>query len=723
MRSEVLFSLALLACRTAVAAAECVVKTADGSCDAQVAAQGVDEEIEMRTSLLQSRAGQQKSLAGVSASVDLEDRRATLLTELREVERELLLSEDQVQSNATRAPPQHFKSRCSWTAGCGKFNQWDSCHCNEGCKEHGNCCEDYEYACQRSCAKTECGTFVAGASCQCNAECQKFNSCCDDYEAACVSTTTTTTGPCTRANCNQHGEATGITPSCECKCDAGFWGDACEKANCDASDCNNRGVASGVKGECMCQCEEGFSGALCEHESCSADDCNNHGVASGIRPNCQCSCEEGWVGKTCDDVPCDAGDCNNHGQASGIKPNCQCRCEHGWGGDKCELEYCTDADCNNHGHAHGFRPNCQCSCAREWEGQHCATRRPETCLELGCGDEYKRENLCQCHVDCHKHHNCCKDFMTTCLDHFYKPDDKRLLQPSNGKTFTFYAYRAQSKGNGHEYPLENVNLATMGGVLWYLHNEIIQTCWGAGGLGGSIHGGTGHYGDRKFAISRIRRLKITYKPTAPLIEKGMNFGPLCSYDAGECTGPHKGSYASGVGSGWASKGEWNEFGYIMGCGKIGGWPHQHWTSGKKYPNAAWYSVAGRCPAVPFNRVPSWCKMTMPGGACSDPTGAGNCTYSYEEAGEIDLDELVGIKPRWPSRAAFCKQCGTEGSAWGRGGCGLRFWGNNIWDERSARSQVQKALDMFHKKYPNMPKQDDMPEPDCDFKREAYGMHW
>eukprot|EP00929_Paragymnodinium_shiwhaense_P094642 TRINITY_DN5534_c0_g3_i3.p1 TRINITY_DN5534_c0_g3~~TRINITY_DN5534_c0_g3_i3.p1 ORF type:complete len:754 (-),score=179.00 TRINITY_DN5534_c0_g3_i3:449-2710(-) len=749
--------LAFLACRSAASAAECAVRNADGTCAAQ-AAQEADEEVEMRTSLLQSRAGQQKALASASASVDLEDRRAKLLNELREVEQDLLLSEDGAQSNATRAP-KHFKTRCSWTAGCGKFNQWDSCHCNEDCKKFNSCCEDIDYACSRSCANTECGGFVPGASCQCNAKCAKFNSCCDDYDATCLTTTTTTTGPCTRVNCNDHGEATGITPNCECTCDAGFLGDSCEKEYCDASDCNNRGTGSGVRGDCTCKCEEGFSGDKCEHEVCNADDCNNHGTGTGIRPNCkcecengwagpdckqqectdaedcnehgiafgirphcQCSCAEGWVGKTCNEVPCDAGDCNNHGKARGNKPNCQCHCDKGWGGDKCELEYCTEADCHNHGRARGFRPNCQCGCWREWEGEHCETHRKETCKELGCGAPWKREDLCHCHKDCIKHHNCCKDFITECLDNFYSPPDKRLLQPSNGKKFTFYAYRAQDHGNGHEYPLENVNLASMGGVLWYLHNEIINTCWGAGSVGGSAHGGTGKQGDRKFAISRIRRLKITYKATTPLLEKGMNFGPLCSYDAGECTGPHKGSYASGVGSGWASNGEWNEYGYIMGCGKIGEWPHQHWTSGKKYPNAAWYSVAGRCPSLPFNKVNDWCKVDQPGGVCSDPTGAGNCTYSYEEAGEIDLDELVGIKPKWPSRQAFCKQCGSEGSAWSGGGCGLQFWGHNIWDEKSAKEQVQKALDMFHDKYPDMPKQHDMPEPPCDFNRVAYGMH-
>merc|ERR1719217_719854 len=170
-----------------------------------------------------------------------------------------------------------------------------------------------------------------------------------------------------------------------------------------------------------------------------------------------------------------------------------------------------------------------------------------------------------------------------------------------------------------------------------------------------------------------------------------------------------------------SKGEWDEFGYIVGCGNIGDWPHQDWTSGKRYPQATWYSLAGECPAMPFNEADDYCKMGMPGGLCKDPTGAGNCTYSYEEAGEIDIDELVGITPKWKSRADFCRRCHTEGSAWSRGGCGLRFWGNNIWDERAAKYQVKAALDLFHEKYPNDPKDEDLPQPPCDFNRKKYGV--
>jgi len=294
----------------------------------------------------------------------------------------------------------------------------------------------------------------------------------------------------------------------------------------------------------------------------------------------------------------------------------------------------------------------------------------------------------------------------------YSPADQTLVKPTQAlKKFSFYVYRSQNYGV--EYPLQNANTASLGGALWYLHNEIVSTCRGDGTK-------QRKWGDRKFSVGRMRRYKVTYVATQPIQRKGMSFGPLKSFDFGEATGPHRGSNSYGKDSGYLSAPEWDEFGYILGCGYLGEWPHQDWTSAKGYPEAIWFSMPGACPTKPFDKWDGRCMRDYPGGWCSSPTGQGNCTYSFEEAGEIDIDTLVGIKPKWGSRAEFCSRCGSEGGPWGRGGCGLRFW-DNIWDRNKDTWRFDRAVQMFKDKYPDSPTEYDLPVPKCDFDRRKYGI--
>eukprot|EP00928_Gymnodinium_smaydae_P000632 TRINITY_DN10240_c0_g3_i1.p1 TRINITY_DN10240_c0_g3~~TRINITY_DN10240_c0_g3_i1.p1 ORF type:complete len:515 (+),score=80.15 TRINITY_DN10240_c0_g3_i1:63-1547(+) len=291
-------------------------------------------------------------------------------------------------------------------------------------------------------------------------------------------------------------------------------------------------------------------------------------------------------------------------------------------------------------------------------------------------------------------------------------DNSRILsQPSNAPEFTFYAY--QAKQGADLWSLDNNNVATLGGVLWYLHNEVIQTCSGSGYLS------KGKWGDRKFGIDHIRRIKITVKATTPLLNKGLKWGPLKGVDMGEITGPHRMSSRWGGGTGHDSDAEWAEFGHHVGCAPVGDWPHTDFKTGKNYPDAIWYSLIGACPGEPRNRASSQCKQRFPGGHCNKADGRGTCTYSYEEAGVINIDELVGIRPRWRTRRDFCSQCHSEGSPWNPGGCGLSFWGQNIYDRNANAARAERVKDAFKKKFPNMPR--DMPAPPCDFDRKKYGI--
>eukprot|EP00927_Polykrikos_kofoidii_P085732 TRINITY_DN9400_c0_g1_i1.p1 TRINITY_DN9400_c0_g1~~TRINITY_DN9400_c0_g1_i1.p1 ORF type:complete len:560 (-),score=75.19 TRINITY_DN9400_c0_g1_i1:869-2548(-) len=291
----------------------------------------------------------------------------------------------------------------------------------------------------------------------------------------------------------------------------------------------------------------------------------------------------------------------------------------------------------------------------------------------------------------------------------YRPKDPELLLPSDAPMLSFYIYRAQAPAAATmDYPMANVNAASIGGVMWYLHNEIIRDHrWG------------GVVGNRKFDISRIRRFKITMKATRPLFKRGMNFGAKCSFDSGECTGPHRDN-VDGPKTGWHSLPDWKQYGFNVGCDYLGEYPHTEWIfqSGKKYPHAVWYSLPGPCPTLNFRENNATCRIELPGGLCPSPDGRGNCTYHVEEAGEIDIDALVGITPKWKGRAEFVKKGGFEGDGPFRGGRLISFW-NNIYDEKKNAQRTQLALDAFHAKYPDMPKEQELAPPKCDFNRKRY----
>lgn len=309
-----------------------------------------------------------------------------------------------------------------------------------------------------------------------------------------------------------------------------------------------------------------------------------------------------------------------------------------------------------------------------------------------------------------KRNNYCSSYFL--VSAHYAPRDPSLAKPSTAPTYTFYVYRSYNYGK--DYPLGNVNVASLGGALWYLHNEIIPTCRGDGTTARK-------WGDRKFSAARMKRYKVTYKPTEPIKHIGMNFGPLKSFDFGEATGPHRGNLRFGKGTGPLSGQEWEQYGYVWGCGVLGQWPHQDWHSAKSYPNPVWYSLPGPCPTKDIGKWDAKCMIEQPGGWCEGtPTGQGNCTYTYEEAGEIDIDTLVGIKPKWRSRADFCSRCGREGGPYGSGGCGLRWW-DNIWDPGKGKWRYDQTDKLFKKLYPHLPAEKELSDPKCDFDRHKYGI--
>ena len=91
---------------------------------------------------------------------------------------------------------------------CGKFVKTDPCHCDDACKEFGDCCADFDGKCGLgSCATSDCSSGASGSyldgtasSCGCGAECVAAQACCGDYETTCAGKVPVCTPACTNSN-------------------------------------------------------------------------------------------------------------------------------------------------------------------------------------------------------------------------------------------------------------------------------------------------------------------------------------------------------------------------------------------------------------------------------------------------------------------------------------------------------------------------------------------
>mmetsp|Transcript_68035 Transcript_68035/g.142064 ORF Transcript_68035/g.142064 Transcript_68035/m.142064 type:complete len:559 (+) Transcript_68035:133-1809(+) len=262
----------------------------------------------------------------------------------------------------------------------------------------------------------------------------------------------------------------------------------------------------------------------------------------------------------------------------------------------------------------------------------------------------------------------------------YKPSPA-TVNASEADVHSFYMYRATGQNS---YPLKNVNTADLGGVMWYIHNEVVscvyQDCDNV----------------RRFGIDRIRRYKVQTKATQPLVDIGMNFGLRYAFDLGRCTGP------------WVCEDQFDKYGYFVGCNNLSsGFPFPTWDV---YYAGIWYSLPGSCSNKKFMDESIECRLDEPGGMCKGtPTGNGTCTYSYEEAGVILLDDLVGLD----NYTAFKEAGGEEYNATLDEGVNMTFW-NGLNNTEANAARVKAVDQMFKEKYPDMPSNEELPPPTCDF---------
>jgi hypothetical protein len=247
---------------------------------------------------------------------------------------------------------------------------------------------------------------------------------------------------------------------------------------------------------------------------------------------------------------------------------------------------------------------------------------------------------------------------------------------------TFYMYRAQSNW---DYPLENVNAADLPGVMYYLHNEILGAA------------------PRKYNITRILRYKVNIKPTHEVFEfTNTQFGPFVAFDNGMCTSPD-------------CKGTFAKYGYNVGCQlldtSVSSYmsPFQtkrHCKPGESCPGV-WFSLPGQCPTKDLMDKTKQCVNEEMGGACASVTGEKICTYHYEHAGEIRMDELSGLddSTSWwlHGKVEYIKHLDK--------GIGTDFWDGKLNVSQSTKRQ-KKVQELFLKKYPDLP--ETYGQPPCDF---------
>jgi len=205
----------------------------------------------------------------------------------------------------------------------------------------------------------------------------------------------------------------------------------------------------------------------------------------------------------------------------------------------------------------------------------------------------------------------CRDgfsfFNGECLDDGIK--ETGLCKPSVPE---FYTYRAMSS---EMYPMNGINTASAGGVMRYVHEEVVgvDCCVGVGPA-------------RKYKIDRIRRFRVLFKnhdnPTTPTGQ----FTNFVQFDKAKCTLP-------------GCDAEYKKNGYNVGC------QVQH-VQNFFYNDASWLSFPGTCPSQEFADKTTQCETDDPGGACLKPDGSSSCTYHLEQSGEVMLDELVGTLPNY-----------------------------------------------------------------------------
>jgi len=245
------------------------------------------------------------------------------------------------------------------------------------------------------------------------------------------------------------------------------------------------------------------------------------------------------------------------------------------------------------------------------------------------------------------------------------------VKPPIPQILSFYIYRAKSR---QMYQDTNVNGGNLAGVMWYIHNEVMDSSC-----------------PRKFEIDRIVRYKLTMKATQALYDKyKINFDLYRQFDKGKCTHAQ-------------CEQTFEEIGYAVGCIK------NDVNVANYTPSPVWYDLPGPCPSKEWDQKTEVCMNNEPGGECpahSPVTGEPDCTWKLVNAGHVMLDELSGIE----SYEQFCDEGKKEYVRANDTGVGFHFWDGKH-NAAMCTTRMNLVQMKFKEKYPYLPLH--LGEPECD----------
>jgi len=198
-------------------------------------------------------------------------------------------------------------------------------------------------------------------------------------------------------------------------------------------------------------------------------------------------------------------------------------------------------------------------------------------------------------------------------------------------------YRAMRSIDVGKHTLENNDIASLVGVLKYIHTEVIAEHMVSPPSRPA----------RKYAIDVIAKAKFSVRNPSSLLSlssglgQHVDFGPYVTFDSGVATNR-------------------NQQDFIMRYGGFVGVQNQRDVRYQYEDPYYWFSLNGFCPNLPWSEKgnllspnPRCLKDNqgglVAGGICVNgsesellPTGSANCTYTYGNISSISIDELAGI---------------------------------------------------------------------------------